>query len=133
MQYLMEYATAINYLDVLDQHPLKFSFKVSDSCPVTTPKDHLLLSVGSAVYKVCPNPDALWPYLIKDNPAMPVVCNHKIKIDVNTAGQSLFLVTNMWTIDESNLHTIYVHLLSNISNLDNDPLYVTVMFVLDVT
>uniref|UniRef100_A0A3B4GWN6 TRPM8 channel-associated factor homolog n=1 Tax=Pundamilia nyererei TaxID=303518 RepID=A0A3B4GWN6_9CICH len=65
--------------------------QVSDSCPVMTPKDHLLLSVGSAVYKVCPNPDALRPYLIKDNPAMPVVCNHKIKIDANTAGQSLFL------------------------------------------
>ncbi|XP_013763482.1 TRPM8 channel-associated factor homolog, partial [Pundamilia nyererei] len=59
--------------------------QVSDSCPVMTPKDHLLLSVGSAVYKVCPNPDALRPYLIKDNPAMPVVCNHKIKIDANTA------------------------------------------------
>uniref|UniRef100_A0A3Q4G6L9 Peptidase M60 domain-containing protein n=1 Tax=Neolamprologus brichardi TaxID=32507 RepID=A0A3Q4G6L9_NEOBR len=70
--------------------------QVSDSCPVTTPKDHLLLSVGSAVYKVCPNPDALRPYIIKDNPAMPVVCNHKIKIDVNTAGKEEWISTGLY-------------------------------------
>uniref|UniRef100_A0A669BCQ3 Peptidase M60 domain-containing protein n=1 Tax=Oreochromis niloticus TaxID=8128 RepID=A0A669BCQ3_ORENI len=70
--------------------------QVSDSCPVTTPKDRLLLSVGSAVYKFCPNPDALLPYLIKDNPAMPVVCNHKIKINVNTAGEKEWISTGLY-------------------------------------
>ncbi|KAI9541311.1 hypothetical protein NQZ68_031639 [Dissostichus eleginoides] len=61
--------------------------QVCDSCPVKTPKDHLLLSVATEIYKVCPNPDALLPYLIKDNPLMPVVYNHKIKTDVDTAAE----------------------------------------------
>ncbi|XP_060928779.1 TRPM8 channel-associated factor homolog [Limanda limanda] len=58
--------------------------QVSDTCPVNKPKDHLLLNVGSELYKVCPNPDALLPYLIKDNPLMPVIYNHRIQISVNT-------------------------------------------------
>lgn len=61
-------------------------FQVSASCPVTTAKDRLLLSMGTELYKVCPNPDALLPFLIKDNPLLPVVYNQKIKINVNTAG-----------------------------------------------
>ncbi|KAK5868482.1 hypothetical protein PBY51_009491 [Eleginops maclovinus] len=76
--------------------------KVCDSCPVKTPKDHLLLSVATEVYKVCPNPDALLPYLIKDNPLMAVVYNHRIKIDVDTAAEEwistgLFLSPGMKT------------------------------------
>ncbi|XP_030600780.1 TRPM8 channel-associated factor homolog [Archocentrus centrarchus] len=70
--------------------------RVSDSCPVKTPKDHLLLSLGSAVYEVCPNPDALLPYLIKDNPLMPDVYNHRFKIDVNTAGSEEWLSTGLY-------------------------------------
>nr|XP_019950474.1 PREDICTED: TRPM8 channel-associated factor homolog [Paralichthys olivaceus] len=61
------------------------SFKVCDSCPVRSSKDHLLLSVGTEIYKVCPNPDALLPFLIKDNPMMPVIYNHRIQISVNTS------------------------------------------------
>ncbi|XP_028275280.1 TRPM8 channel-associated factor homolog [Parambassis ranga] len=61
--------------------------QVSDSCPVKSPRDHLLLSVGTEVYKVCPDPDALLPYLIKDNPLLPVVYNNRIRINVNTAGE----------------------------------------------
>uniref|UniRef100_A0A4W6DSG2 Peptidase M60 domain-containing protein n=1 Tax=Lates calcarifer TaxID=8187 RepID=A0A4W6DSG2_LATCA len=57
--------------------------QVCDSCPVKSPKDHLLLSLGAEVYKVCPDPDALLPYLIKDNPLMPVVYNHRIRINVD--------------------------------------------------
>ncbi|KAG7223066.1 hypothetical protein INR49_015825 [Caranx melampygus] len=60
--------------------------KVCNSCPVKSPKDHLLLSMAADVYKVCPDPDALLPYLIKDNPVMPVVYNHRIMVNVNTAG-----------------------------------------------
>ncbi|XP_054468214.1 TRPM8 channel-associated factor homolog [Anoplopoma fimbria] len=76
--------------------------QVCDSCPVKSPKDHLLLSVAAEVYKVCPDPDALLPYLIKDNPLMPVVYNHRIKIDVNTAGMEwistgLYLTPGMKT------------------------------------
>lgn len=68
------------------------SVKVCESCPVKSPKDHLLLSVGTEIYKVCPNPDALLPYLIKDNPQLPVVHDHKIKININTAGQTLLFL-----------------------------------------
>lgn len=64
-------------------------FKVCESCPVRSPKDHLLLSVGSEVYKVCQERDALLPFLIKNNPLLPVVHNHKIKISAATEGQTL--------------------------------------------
>ncbi|XP_070761989.1 TRPM8 channel-associated factor homolog [Enoplosus armatus] len=70
--------------------------QVCDSSPVKSPKDHLLLSVGAEVYKVCPDPDALLPYLIKHNPLMPVVYNHKIKIDANTAGEEEWISTGLY-------------------------------------
>ncbi|XP_017286118.1 TRPM8 channel-associated factor homolog [Kryptolebias marmoratus] len=70
--------------------------QVSASCPIKSPKDHLLLSVGADVYKVCPNPDALLPHLIKDNPLLPVVYNHKVKIDVNTKGGEEWVSTGLY-------------------------------------
>ncbi|KAK9520532.1 hypothetical protein VZT92_020412 [Zoarces viviparus] len=70
--------------------------QVCDSCPVKSPRDHLLLSVGTEVYKVCPDPDALLPYLIKDNPLMPVVYNHRIKINVNTGGGGEWISTGVY-------------------------------------
>ncbi|XP_039478330.1 TRPM8 channel-associated factor homolog [Oreochromis aureus] len=70
--------------------------EVSDSCPVNSPKDHLLLALGTEVYKVSPDPDALLPYLIKDNPMMPVVYNHRIKFDVNTADMEEWISTGLY-------------------------------------
>uniref|UniRef100_A0A8C6MAB6 Si:ch211-210b2.3 n=1 Tax=Nothobranchius furzeri TaxID=105023 RepID=A0A8C6MAB6_NOTFU len=70
--------------------------QVSDACPVNTPKDHLLLSVGAEVYKVCPNPDALLPHLIKDNPLLPVVHNYRLEFDVNTGGGEEWLSTGLY-------------------------------------
>ncbi|XP_042343172.1 TRPM8 channel-associated factor homolog [Plectropomus leopardus] len=70
--------------------------QVCDSCPVKSPKDHLLLRVGVEVYKVCPDPDALMPYLIKHNPLMPVVYNHRVKIDVRTAGGEEWISTGLY-------------------------------------
>lgn len=70
--------------------------QVCDSCPVKSPKDHLLLSVGAEVYKVCPDPDDLLPYLIKHNPLMPVVYNHRIKINANTAGGEEWISTGLY-------------------------------------
>ncbi|XP_019223078.1 TRPM8 channel-associated factor homolog [Oreochromis niloticus] len=70
--------------------------QVSDSCPAKTPKDHLLLSVGSPVYEFCPNPEALLPYLIKDNLLMPDVYNHRLKIDVNTADGEEWISTGLY-------------------------------------
>ncbi|XP_076590440.1 TRPM8 channel-associated factor homolog [Chaetodon auriga] len=70
--------------------------QVSDSCPVTKPKDHFLLSVGSQVYNVCPDPDDLLPYLIKQEPLTPVVYNHNIKINVQTAGGKEWISTGLY-------------------------------------
>ncbi|KAL3992259.1 GPI ethanolamine phosphate transferase 3 subunit O [Sarotherodon galilaeus] len=70
--------------------------QVSDSCPAKTPKDHLLLSVGSPVYEICPHPEALLPYLIKDNLLMPDVYNHRLKIDVNTADGEEWISTVLY-------------------------------------
>ncbi|XP_047449381.1 TRPM8 channel-associated factor homolog [Mugil cephalus] len=70
--------------------------QVSESCPVKSPRDHLLLSVASQVYKVCPDPDALLPYLIKNNPLLPVVYNQRIKIDVNTAEREEWISTGLY-------------------------------------
>lgn len=69
---------------------LFLSAKVSEKCPVKSPEDHLLLNIGTEVYKVCPDPDALLPYLIKDNPLLPVVYNHRVQMDVKTAGLFFF-------------------------------------------
>lgn len=65
-----------------------FYAKVSENCPVKAPRDHMLLRMGTEVFKVCPDPDALLPFLIKNNPLMPVVYNHRLRINVNTAGQA---------------------------------------------
>ncbi|XP_038548926.1 TRPM8 channel-associated factor homolog [Micropterus salmoides] len=70
--------------------------QVCDSCPAKTPKDHLLLSVAAEVYKVSPDPDALLPYIIKHNPFLPVVYNHRIKINVNTAGGEEWISTGLY-------------------------------------
>ncbi|XP_019223074.1 TRPM8 channel-associated factor homolog [Oreochromis niloticus] len=70
--------------------------QVSDSCPAKTPKDHLLLSVGSPVYEFCLNPEALLPYLIKEKPLMPDVYNHRLKIDVNTADGEEWISTGLY-------------------------------------
>lgn len=69
-------------------HPHHGVFKVCESCPVSSPKDHLLLSVGSEVYKVCQDHDALLPFLVQNNPLLPVVHNQKIRISAATEGQS---------------------------------------------
>lgn len=85
--------------DVLVRHNEWIFFpptKVSQSNPVKTPEDRLLLNLGSGLYKVCPDPDALLPHLIKNIPSLLVVYNQKIKINVNTLGQTL--LTNIRTI-----------------------------------
>uniref|UniRef100_A0A3Q2FYT3 TRPM8 channel-associated factor homolog n=1 Tax=Cyprinodon variegatus TaxID=28743 RepID=A0A3Q2FYT3_CYPVA len=70
--------------------------QVSEKCPVKSPKDHVLLKVGTEVYKHCPDPDALLPYLIKDNPLLPVVYNHRVKLDVNTAEREEWISTGLY-------------------------------------
>ncbi|XP_026172019.1 TRPM8 channel-associated factor homolog [Mastacembelus armatus] len=70
--------------------------QVSDSCPVKAPRDHLLLNVGTLVYKVCPDPDALLPYLIKENPLLPVVYNQRLRINANTADGEEWISTGLY-------------------------------------
>uniref|UniRef100_A0A3P8UGE9 Peptidase M60 domain-containing protein n=1 Tax=Amphiprion percula TaxID=161767 RepID=A0A3P8UGE9_AMPPE len=81
-----------NYLHMKQQQ----NIICTDSCPAKSPRDHLLLSVGTEVYKVCPDPDDLLPYLINNNPLMPVVYNHRIKIHVNTAGAEEWISTGLY-------------------------------------
>lgn len=74
-----------------------------ESCPVRSPEDHLLFSVGSELYKVCPERDALLPFLIKNNPSLPVVRDQTIKISVATEGQTLIFRAKRMT--EGSPHT----------------------------
>lgn len=92
----------------------QFYFKVCERCPVKTPRDCLLLHVGSELYKVHPHPHELLPYLIKNNPLLPVVYNHRIKIDVNTAGQNptvLNKYVNWCTADLIDLMCVCVNII----------------------
>uniref|UniRef100_A0A673BCJ5 TRPM8 channel-associated factor homolog n=1 Tax=Sphaeramia orbicularis TaxID=375764 RepID=A0A673BCJ5_9TELE len=70
--------------------------QVCESCPVKSPRDRLLLHVGSELYKVHPDPDELLPHLIKNNPLLPVVYNHRIKVDVKTAGGEEWVSTGLY-------------------------------------
>lgn len=59
---------------------------MSEHHHVEYPEDHLLLNLGSEVYRVSPDPDDLLFYLIKDIPNLPVVRDQKVKINVKTEG-----------------------------------------------
>ncbi|XP_077466905.1 TRPM8 channel-associated factor homolog [Stigmatopora argus] len=89
-----------SYAQVLSTltHVLKKSGipQVCDTCPVKSPKDHLLLNLGSEVYKVCPDPDQLLPYLIKQNPVLPVVYNHRIPVNITTADNEEWVSTGLY-------------------------------------
>ncbi|XP_055003671.1 LOW QUALITY PROTEIN: TRPM8 channel-associated factor homolog [Boleophthalmus pectinirostris] len=66
------------------------------SCPVKTPRDKFLLHVGTEVYKVYPNKEELLPYLIKNNPMLPVVYNYRVNISVDTAGGAEWVSTGLY-------------------------------------
>ncbi|KAM6932886.1 TRPM8 channel-associated factor homolog [Xenentodon cancila] len=70
--------------------------QVSVKNPVKSRKDHLLLRLAKEVFNVSPNQDALLPYLIKDNPPLPVVYNQKIKISAETAGHAEWISTGLY-------------------------------------
>uniref|UniRef100_A0AAV2J3E1 Peptidase M60 domain-containing protein n=1 Tax=Knipowitschia caucasica TaxID=637954 RepID=A0AAV2J3E1_KNICA len=62
--------------------------KVCESCPVKTARDKFLLNIGTELYKKHQNPEELLPFLIKDNPLLPVIYNHKISVDTDTRAAS---------------------------------------------
>ncbi|XP_030633516.1 TRPM8 channel-associated factor homolog [Chanos chanos] len=70
--------------------------QVCHKCPVKSPKDHLLLNVGAEVYKVCSDPDALLPYIIKDRPNLPTVSNARIRISAKTEGCEEWISTGLY-------------------------------------
>ncbi|XP_036392743.1 TRPM8 channel-associated factor homolog [Megalops cyprinoides] len=70
--------------------------QVCASCPVENSKDHLLLHVGTEVYKASPNPDDLLPYIIKDRPNLPTVPNARVQIHGNTAGSEEWKSTGLY-------------------------------------
>ncbi|XP_062872473.1 TRPM8 channel-associated factor homolog [Trichomycterus rosablanca] len=63
---------------------------------VKSDKDKLLLHVGTEVYKVCQDPDALLPYIIKDIPNLPTVSNARVRISADTAGGEEWLSTGLY-------------------------------------
>ncbi|KAK5868483.1 hypothetical protein PBY51_009492 [Eleginops maclovinus] len=69
--------------------------QVSEENPVKSPKDHLLLRLGKDVYDVSPDPEALLPFLIKDN-AMPFVYNRKVRISTTTADKNEWISTGLY-------------------------------------
>ncbi|XP_029704826.1 TRPM8 channel-associated factor homolog [Takifugu rubripes] len=70
--------------------------QVSKSNPVKSPKDRLLLFMGSEMYKAFLDPDVLLPHLIKDIPTLPVVNSQRIKINVDTAGGFEWISTGLY-------------------------------------
>ncbi|XP_040902035.1 TRPM8 channel-associated factor homolog [Toxotes jaculatrix] len=70
--------------------------QVSEKKPVKNPKDHLLLNVGTELFRVSPDPHALLPYLIKHNPLMPFVYNRRIRINAKTEEKEMWLSTGLY-------------------------------------
>ncbi|XP_061574974.1 TRPM8 channel-associated factor homolog [Cololabis saira] len=70
--------------------------QVNEQNPVKNLTDKLLLSLGRVLYNVSPNQDALLPYLIKDNPSLPLVYNQRIKINAKTAENEEWISTGLY-------------------------------------
>lgn len=71
-----------------------YYFKASEQNPVKSPKEHAVLSLATSVYDASLNQKELLPYIIKDNPPLPVVKNQQIMITAQTGGQSSLLLSN---------------------------------------
>nr|XP_046244501.1 TRPM8 channel-associated factor homolog [Scatophagus argus] len=80
-------------VDILKKYGMP---QVSEKKPVKSPQDRFLLSVGTEVYNVSPDRDALLPYLIKNNPTMSFVNNQSIRINSKTAGNKVWLSTGLY-------------------------------------
>ncbi|XP_066522152.1 TRPM8 channel-associated factor homolog [Hoplias malabaricus] len=70
--------------------------QVCHSCPIDSAKDKLLLHVGAEVYKVCQDPDALLPYIIKDIPNLQSVSNTRVRISANTSDREEWISTGLY-------------------------------------
>ncbi|XP_065137601.1 TRPM8 channel-associated factor homolog [Paramisgurnus dabryanus] len=70
--------------------------QVCSTCPIETPKDYLMLQIGTELYKTMANPDALLPYIIKERPALPTVTNARVCISANTGGSEEWISTGLY-------------------------------------
>uniref|UniRef100_A0AAV2J3V8 Peptidase M60 domain-containing protein n=1 Tax=Knipowitschia caucasica TaxID=637954 RepID=A0AAV2J3V8_KNICA len=70
--------------------------KVCEKCPVKSERDKFLLKIGEVLYKKHHNPEELLPFLIKDNPLLPVLYNQNISIDTDTGGGEEWVSTGLY-------------------------------------
>ncbi|XP_046718500.1 TRPM8 channel-associated factor homolog [Silurus meridionalis] len=66
--------------------------QVSQTCPVQSFKDKMLLNLASEVYKVCKDPDALLPYIIKNLPNLPL----RVQISADTSDHEEWISTGLY-------------------------------------
>ncbi|KAM9468390.1 LOW QUALITY PROTEIN: TRPM8 channel-associated factor homolog [Clarias gariepinus] len=89
--------------------------QVCHTCPVESNKDKMLLYVGSEVYKVCKDPDALLPFIINYIPNLPIVSNEIIQISADTSGRYVYSTVYICRKSRTNVklmftHTVYLQL-----------------------
>ncbi|XP_014836289.1 PREDICTED: TRPM8 channel-associated factor homolog [Poecilia mexicana] len=70
--------------------------QASKENPVESPKEHTLLSLATSVYDASLNQEELLPYIIKDNPPLPVVKNQQIKITAQTGKNMEWISTGLY-------------------------------------
>ncbi|XP_034166696.1 TRPM8 channel-associated factor homolog isoform X1 [Pangasianodon hypophthalmus] len=70
--------------------------QVCHTCPVQSTEDTIMLNLGSEVYRVCKDPDALLPFIITDIPSLPTVANASVRISADTSGCEEWLSTGLY-------------------------------------
>ncbi|KAI4898008.1 hypothetical protein NFI96_017492 [Prochilodus magdalenae] len=70
--------------------------KVSSTRPVENAKDHVLLQVGTELFRLCKDKDELLPYLTVDTPDLATVHNTKVRISASTAGKEEWISTGLY-------------------------------------
>ncbi|MEQ2281071.1 hypothetical protein AMECASPLE_026623, partial [Ameca splendens] len=70
--------------------------QASKQNPVKSPKELMLLSLATDVYDASLNQEGLLPYIIKDNPPLPVVKNQRIKITAQTGENEEWISTGLY-------------------------------------
>ncbi|XP_055052028.2 TRPM8 channel-associated factor homolog [Misgurnus anguillicaudatus] len=80
--------------------------QVSSKCPVKTPKDFLMLQIGTELYKTMSDPDALLPYIIKDIPDLPTVTDARVYISTNTSGTEEWISTGLYLSPGMRTHMV---------------------------
>nr|XP_055052035.1 TRPM8 channel-associated factor homolog [Misgurnus anguillicaudatus] len=80
--------------------------QVSSKDPVKTPKDCLMLQIGTELYKTMSDPDALLPYIIKDIPDLHTVTDARVHISANTGGSEEWISTGLYLSPGMRTHII---------------------------